>query len=106
MEGWLTCLAESEESHLNWDLGKKEVNQWFDHHLKFKGVKRIVKNLMVVPHRIHICHQEMKADKPRMHQMKTQFWDELLIGNVWTHTEPIMAAIKDTRIAFKAKNYA
>ena len=38
--------------------------------------------------------------------MKTQFWDELLMGNVWTHTEPIMAAIKDTRIAYKANNYA
>ena len=41
MNGWSACLAEWEESHLNWDLGKKEVHQWFDHHLKWQGVKRI-----------------------------------------------------------------
>ena len=106
MEGWVTCLAEWEESHLNWDLGKKEVMQWYDPRTRFFGARRIIKNLMEVPRRFHVCHKEIRADKPRMRQMKTQFWDELLMGNVWTHYEPVLAEVKEARIAYKAQNYA
>jgi hypothetical protein len=106
MDGWAACISEWEESHLNWDLGKKEVHQWFDHHLKWQGVKRIVKNVMQVPHRVYVCHTQMKVDRPRKRQMKTQFWDELLLGNVWTHTEPILADLKDMRVAWNSHSYA
>jgi hypothetical protein len=69
MNGWSACLAEWEESHLNWDLGKKEVMQWYDPRVRFFGARRIFKNLMEVPRRVHVCHKEFHADKPRMKKM-------------------------------------
>jgi len=105
MNGWNACINEWEESHLNWNLGKREFLQHFDHHLRWKGLHRIFKNLFHIPHRLWVCHKEMRQDRHRKQQIRHQFWDELLLGNIWTHTEPILADIKDMRTEWNAHNY-
>jgi len=59
-----------------------------------------------VPRHLHVCHKEMHADKPRLRKLKDQFWDNILMGNVWTHTEPILAEVKNSRLASNAHSYA
>ena len=65
-------------------------------------MKNVIKTF---PERLNFCRFETHADKKRLHQFKAAFLDEVLLGNIWTHIEPLKEAVKLTREAYKESNY-
>lgn len=105
MDSMLECSEKWNQARLSWKVGKNDLWQWTDPKLRFKGLFQMKNVISTFPERLNFCRFETHADKMRLHQFKTAFLDEVLLGNIWTHIEPLKEAVKLTREAYNEHNY-
>jgi len=102
----LECSQKWEQAHYMWKLGKKDFWQWDDVKLGLHGLYEMKNAITTFPERLHFCHHETHDDRNRLHKFKAAVLDEVLLGNIWTHIEPLKESVKQMRLAYNQKNYA
>lgn len=83
-----------------------EVWQWYDGKLFRQGLHRLRTWFTTYGERVNYCRHFTKDDKNRRRRFKTAVLDEILLGNIWNHTDSLKAAVREVRVAYNEKNYA
>jgi hypothetical protein len=73
--------------------------------MRKEGFYRLVSVFKTHPERSDFCHSNTKEDKKRLKLVKNALLDEVLLGNIWTHLEPLKQAVAQTRKAYIERNY-